>query len=414
MKQQQILNFKQQNQFLEVFKKIAKQATDNVPTPKHYYCKVIQVYNDVYADCVLETGSVSTTFSHMVNKSGVILNIGDLVLLTAPMGDLSDMYIDKNQSTDVHTNAEKITGILKIGGKNNSSGLIQILNGSSDVPSMELSGYSIDFYDFLQTGLKIGAIVTDRDIDLTGNKTGSPSLSAIIERGCSFKVTMKNADGLTCIDALVVNNNAKDNVRNFNINLPTNFYPGDTSDVGLEITPEGTRLFGDTDFELGNATRVNSLDCVNLEVSGTKNCKQSTKNFGDRLFCSYEFGDNFLGDVGYGVINNGECVIAINSIIAESINLDEDYIVKFYPDESCNYKITKTPTYFVINSDKNIGFGWEIMGRRRGFENQRLEYAKNITSVINKSNTRNILLDSLNNDDTDLLNKSLFKELDNN
>jgi len=404
----QILNFKEQNQLINEIKTWISQGISSVGIAKHYYCTVTKVYSgDAYADVTLTYGSQKTVFRKMVNKSGVVLSIGDLVLLTAPFGDLSDMYIDKNQNPTVLLNMEHAIGTLTIGGESNAEGLIQILQASSNIPAMEIGGFAISLYDFLQTGLEIGSIITDRDI-VSGKKTGSPSMSLIAEQGCSVKLGLRNLDGTTYDDGLVVNNNATDNVRNVNINLPTNIYPEGLTGTGFEATETGNNLYGLSRFMMGDITDVTSLSCINLEVSGTKNCKQTTKNFGDRLFYSYELGDSWLGDIGYGIINEGECVIAIDSIISECIGLNSDYIVKFYPDESCNFKITKTPNYFVITSDKDIKFGWELMGKRRGFEHQKLEYAGNLNSNLTQPEQRNVLLNDLGNENTDLLNKSLF------
>ena len=94
----QILNFKQQNQFMDEVKKWIKQGIDNQRIAKHYYGTVTQIYDDVYADISINYGNSSTLLTHLANKSGVILQINDVVLLTAPFGDISDIYIDKNSN----------------------------------------------------------------------------------------------------------------------------------------------------------------------------------------------------------------------------------------------------------------------------------------------------------------------------
>jgi len=407
MAKQQTMNFKNQNKLVDLFKKIAKQSNQDSKIAKHYYCTVTKIYNDVYADVELSQGSATTTFSHMVNKSGVILSIGDLVLLTAPMGDLSDMYIDKNQNTNVQTSANNIVGTLIIGGTNNSNGLIQIMESGYDNPAMEISGYSIDFYDFQQSGSEIGSIVTDIDVDSSGNRTGTPSLSIIAEQVCSTKLGLRNLDGTT-FDGLIVNNNATNACRNIDINLPLNIYPSGVSGSGLQVTTLGTDIFGYTHHEGGDVTGIGSLECVNLAVTGTKNCVQDTKNFGKRLFYSMEYGDNQIGEHGFGNIINGECVVSIDSIVLESINTDMAYTVRYDFDEDCTHKLTKNPLYFVLTANKDIGFSWSIMGFRRGFEGENLEYADNLKNDLIQSNERNVLIDDLCSENADLLSNSLL------
>ena len=95
----QILNFKQQNQFMKEVKKWIKQGIDGQPIAKHYYGTIVQTYdNDTYADISVNHGTTSSLLTHLSNKSGVVLQINDVVLLTSPFGDISDIYIDKNSS----------------------------------------------------------------------------------------------------------------------------------------------------------------------------------------------------------------------------------------------------------------------------------------------------------------------------
>lgn len=68
-----------------------------------------------------------------------------------------------------------------------------------------------------------------------------------------------------------------------------------------------------------------------------------------------------------------------------------DYIVKFYPLESCDYKIEKQFNYFLVTADKDVNFDYEVMGRRKGFETDRLELANDIKSNLVQPNERNPL-----------------------
>ena len=96
----QILNFKQQNQLMDEIKKWIAQGIDNQGIAKHYYGTVMQVYDDAYADISVNFGDSSSLLTKISNKSGVSLQINDVVLLTSPFGDITDIYIDKNSNTD--------------------------------------------------------------------------------------------------------------------------------------------------------------------------------------------------------------------------------------------------------------------------------------------------------------------------
>lgn len=402
---QQQSNLKANNKLIDTLTKVVKNINKNatVKPSRSFYCTVIQVEGNTYADVDWMQGAQTITLHHIVNKTGVIVNVGDKVLLTAPMGDLSDLYIDRNQNNAVQTDASTIVGILKIGGVNNSSGEIQIMDGNAVNPALDISGHSIDFYDSKQTAMSVGSIATDRTGDIA-------YLDILSELGCAFKVQLRNNDdSKTLYDAIVVNNQLSEGVRNIDMNIPINISPGGIN-VTAEFTPDEIRLFGLINFEGGSASNIGDLSCVNLSVSGTKNCKQTTKNFGDRLFYANESADNQLGDHGFGNILNGECLISIDPIILESVNTDMNYTVSCDFDEDCHYKLIKTPNYFTITADKNISFSWNMHGFRRGFENERLEYADNLKNDLIQPNERNILLEDIKNDTSDLLNNKLFKE----
>jgi len=404
---QQEANLKAQNKLITLITKIVMDVNKkNTDKPRFFYCTVKQVISDAYADLEWIQGDRSVILSRIANKSGVILNIGDKVVVIASHGDLSDLYISTSQSPTTFMDASHIIGTLTIGGANNTSGLIQIMDEDPNNPAMEIFGHSIDFFDFLQTKQQIGSIITDRDVDLLGNKTGSPSLSMIAEQGCSVVLGLKNTDGTTSLDGLVINNNAYNSTRNMNVNLPTNFYPGDVNNAGLEITPTGTNIFGETHHENYNVLGVNTLTCGNLNVTGTKNCVQTTKSFGDRLFNAMEYGDVRLGDHGFGNIINGRCVIAISPIMLQSVNTSIDYEVRYDFDEDCHFKLIRTPLYFVLIADKDIGFSWSIMAQRRGFENVKLEYSNGLKNHLIQPNKRNVLLDYLGTKSLNVLNKS--------
>jgi len=112
----QILNFKQQNQLMDEIKKWIAQGIDNQGIAKHYYGTVMQVYDDAYADISVNFGDSSSLLTKISNKSGVSLQINDVVLLTSPFGDITDIYIDKNSNTDsVISSATTIPASLIVG-----------------------------------------------------------------------------------------------------------------------------------------------------------------------------------------------------------------------------------------------------------------------------------------------------------
>ena len=112
----------------------------------------------------------------------------------------------------------------------------------------------------------------------------------------------------------------------------------------------------------------------NLTVSGSKNCVQETENFGKRLINAYETCDYYFGDIGESQTINGESTVWIDDIFKEIISTEVDYqvfITKYGRGDI--WVEERTRDYFVVKSENDINFGWEIKGKRKGYENYRLE-----------------------------------------
>lgn len=112
----------------------------------------------------------------------------------------------------------------------------------------------------------------------------------------------------------------------------------------------------------------------NLSVSGSKNCVQETENFGKRLINAYETCDYYFGDIGESQTINGESTVWIDDIFKEIISTEVDYqvfITKYGRGDI--WVEERTKDYFVVKSKNDINFGWEIKGKRKGYEKYRLE-----------------------------------------
>ena len=126
---------------------------------------------------------------------------------------------------------------------------------------------------------------------------------------------------------------------------------------------------------LGSQGNIAALG--NLTVSGSKNCVQETENFGKRLINAYETCDYYFGDIGESQTINGEMIIWIDDIFKEIISTEVDYqvfITKYGRGDI--WVEERTQDYFVVKSENDINFGWEIKGKRKGYEKYRLEEFK--------------------------------------
>lgn len=124
-------------------------------------------------------------------------------------------------------------------------------------------------------------------------------------------------------------------------------------------------------------SRGNIVALGNLSVSGSKNCVQETENFGKRLINAYETCDYYFGDIGESQTINGESTVWIDDIFKEIISTEVDYQVFITKYGSGDIWVEeRTQDYFVVKSENDINFGWEIKGKRKGYEKYRLEEFK--------------------------------------
>ena len=134
---------------------------------------------------------------------------------------------------------------------------------------------------------------------------------------------------------------------------------------------------------MGDIACRGTLHGSGLVVSGFKNCVQETENFGKRLINAYETCDYYFGDIGESQTINGEMIIWIDDIFKEIISTEVDYqvfITKYGRGDI--WVEERTQDYFVVKSQNDIAFGWEIKGKRKGYENYRLEEYKGVNKEV--------------------------------
>lgn len=166
--------------------------------------------------------------------------------------------------------------------------------------------------------------------------------------------------------------------------------PNPNSAEGLEIRSNGNSAFIDftsnpTDdyhgrillknndknlYTYGSGLVVNG----NLQVTGSKNCLQATKNYGERLISAYETAECYYGDLGFGKINKErECVVYIDDIFQECVNTNVDYHVFTQVYNGTIESIERHNTYFIVKGAVGTEFSWEIKAKRIKHENSRLD-----------------------------------------
>jgi hypothetical protein len=121
-----------------------------------------------------------------------------------------------------------------------------------------------------------------------------------------------------------------------------------------------------------------------LQVAGgTKSAVVATSQ-GARSLYAEEASEVYFTDYGFGRLKDGQSTIAIDSLFAETVNLEKDYYVFLQPyGEAELYVSATSPKSFEVRlrtkdtqGDANVKFAYRIVGKRRGFEQTRLEHAQ--------------------------------------
>jgi phage minor structural protein len=133
------------------------------------------------------------------------------------------------------------------------------------------------------------------------------------------------------------------------------------------------KIWCDTDLTVAQTLRVNR----DFVTSGSKNCVQTTENYGNRLFYATEDCESLLTDTGKGETSeNGEIFtqkIKIDPIFKESTITDNYYVFLTKYGRGDIWIEEQTEDHFIVGSNNPIKFNWKVEAHRKGFENLRLE-----------------------------------------
>ncbi|MBM6408666.1 phage tail protein [Lacticaseibacillus rhamnosus] len=120
--------------------------------------------------------------------------------------------------------------------------------------------------------------------------------------------------------------------------------------------------------------------------NGSKNAVQVTRD-GIRATPAYELAENYVGDIGEGKTDDDKTVrVDIDPLVFDLINTDEPYQVFLTAYSDAHFWVSERgKDYFIVSSDSpDSAFGWELKGKRRGFEDQRLVDTKDTYEDLEK------------------------------
>jgi hypothetical protein len=147
------------------------------------------------------------------------------------------------------------------------------------------------------------------------------------------------------------------------------FFDGSTFRNRIVASSAGVKMWGD--FNLYN---------------GSKNAVQVTRD-GVRATPAYELAENYVGDIGESKTGDDKTVrVAIDPLVFDLINTDKPYQVFLTAYSDAHFWVSERGKgYFIVSSDSpNSSFGWELKGKRRGFEDQRLVDTKDTYKDLEK------------------------------
>ena len=88
-------------------------------------------------------------------------------------------------------------------------------------------------------------------------------------------------------------------------------------------------------------------------------------------------------DLGEGVVGeDGLVYITIDPILSEAVTLTQ-YQVFLQPyGEGSLHIEERTPSYFIVKGTPGLAFGWELKARQKGYEQTRLEQAREFGPAV--------------------------------
>lgn len=111
-----------------------------------------------------------------------------------------------------------------------------------------------------------------------------------------------------------------------------------------------------------------------FSVTGTKNRRVQSDDYGERLLYSYETPSPMFGDVGEGVIGeDGRCYVWLDPIFAQTIATDQYQVfLQQYGSGEC-WVAERRAACFIVEGAPGLAFGWEIKAKQKDFDQRRLD-----------------------------------------
>jgi hypothetical protein len=117
-------------------------------------------------------------------------------------------------------------------------------------------------------------------------------------------------------------------------------------------------------------------------ANGTKSAVVDTVSYGKRQLYAVESAENWFEDFGEARLSQGQVIVKLDPIFAETVNTENDYHVFLTPKGDCSglYVALQNASTFEVRElrggKSTIEFDYRIVARRKGHEQTRLAELK--------------------------------------
>lgn len=181
--------------------------------------------------------------------------------------------------------------------------------------------------------------------------------------------------------AISSNQNAKYEVLHDYSALGIKYYTQESFDIYTNGTTCNTGY-----YKMEQWNRDVRIECKNgkyVIVANEFDVVASSKNrlvpteYGNIRISAYETATPYFGDIGTGKTDEeGLCIIFIDDIFAETVELDAEYVVFLQKEGNGDVWIKeKTKSYFVVEGTPDLKFAWELKAIQKDGRNRRCEDA---------------------------------------
>lgn len=349
-----------------------------------------------YSSMMLEYGKIANNWSPNPNEvsDGIVTIDKDGVTVEASnIKSITSMSADGFKITKTDTNQD----VFKV----NNDGLLSLIGEITTQTGGSKSGYlgnnSVRFYNWLSAAKEEIAWLY-AGITTNGENLRGASLRGLEYLGIGLKGTGDYGENYIVVKDGVVKIQKELNMSSYGIqglryiNYPTalavymnnlwfhlNQLNTNNSlgylDFNYSIGPNTTAASAITKVSNGkNTGEYGELRCGDFKTYGTKNAYVQT-SIGYLGINAYETAECYFGDIGETILDDdGYSYVYIDSIFKETISNTHNYQVflSVYGEGVANV-IERTVNYFVIKGTPKLEVGYEIKGKRKGYEDYRLQ-----------------------------------------